>query len=179
LPGAPTRFDPANKQTNPTGPDGRIDPSTKGYFRGLDYKTAIGPLQWASDLAAQLWFSECKAMTACKADMAADGVDLSKMKIWTKRAADKILAYLQIAPGGRNLLCPPRATFGFFYQTFIRPHPMDSYYRSFPNWWDSLGLCFALLCFVPNFRRAGRCACLNACAHARAHGRACTRALLH
>ncbi|GBF89582.1 hypothetical protein Rsub_02300 [Raphidocelis subcapitata] len=99
----------------------RDDYSTGTGFRGLDFKTAAGPLAWASDVAAQLWFAECSAMTNCKADLVKDKLTLAKMKLWTKAAADRMLSYLQIAPAGRNLLCPPRAFFGFFYQTFVRP----------------------------------------------------------
>ncbi|GBF99561.1 hypothetical protein Rsub_12367 [Raphidocelis subcapitata] len=116
----------------------RYDNSTGTSFRGLDLKTAAGPLAWAADVAAQLWFSECKAITQCKADMAKDDVTLADMKQWTKLAGDRILSYLQIAPGGRNLLCPPRAYFGFFYQTFVRPpSPQASFFGLF-NWATAL-----------------------------------------
>ncbi|GBF89598.1 hypothetical protein Rsub_02316 [Raphidocelis subcapitata] len=116
----------------------RKDPATNYFLRGLDYKTAPGTLAWASDLAAQLWFAECNAMPKCKADMATDKVNLAKMKLWTKAAADKMISYLQIAPGGRNLLCPPRAGFGFFYQTFIRPYFMRDAFCRLLNWHGAL-----------------------------------------
>ncbi|GBF89597.1 hypothetical protein Rsub_02315 [Raphidocelis subcapitata] len=112
----------------------RYDYSTGTFFRGLDFKTAAGPLAWASDVAAQLWFAECNAMPKCKADMAIDKVTLAKMKTWTKRAADKMISYLQIAPAGRNVLCPPRAYFGFFYQTFVRPPSPASTFQGLYNW---------------------------------------------
>ncbi|GBF94636.1 hypothetical protein Rsub_07372 [Raphidocelis subcapitata] len=116
----------------------RYDNSTGTLFRGLDLKTAAGPLAWAADVAAQLWFSECKAITQCKADMAKDDVTLADMKQWTKLAGDRILSYLQIAPGGRNLLCPPRAYFGFFYQTFVRPPSPQATFFGLFNWATAL-----------------------------------------
>ncbi|GBF89595.1 hypothetical protein Rsub_02313 [Raphidocelis subcapitata] len=122
----------------PTLCSSRWDPATDTYLRGLDYKTAPGTLAWASDLAAQLWFAECNAMPKCKADLATDKVTLARMKLWTKAAADKMISYLQIAPSGRNLLCPPRPYFGFFYQTFVRPYSMASTFYSLPNWASAL-----------------------------------------
>ncbi|GBF89596.1 hypothetical protein Rsub_02314 [Raphidocelis subcapitata] len=128
----------ADENGSPTLCSGRYDPATTNYLRGLDYKTAPGTLAWASDLAAQLWFTECNAMPKCKADLATDKVTLARMKLWTKAAADKMLSYLQIAPSGRNLMCPPRAYFGFFYQTLWRPNSISSDFYNLPNWASAL-----------------------------------------
>ncbi|GBF93694.1 hypothetical protein Rsub_06797 [Raphidocelis subcapitata] len=82
----------------------RGDPSIGahgGAFIGLDFATAPKPLLTAFDAAAQFWWEEC-----------------TMLKAWW------ILAYLQQAPGGRYLLCPPRHFWGFAYQMFHRnPDP--------------------------------------------------------
>ncbi|GBF93709.1 hypothetical protein Rsub_06812 [Raphidocelis subcapitata] len=93
-----------------------------GYgIKGLDFATAAKPLLIAADAAAQFWWEECKALKACVAAAKADGVKLANFKSWTTLAAQKILAYLQQAPGGRHLLCPDDYfEYGATYQVFER-----------------------------------------------------------
>ncbi|GBF89608.1 hypothetical protein Rsub_02326 [Raphidocelis subcapitata] len=117
----------------------RIDYSNyPNPLRGLDFQTAQGPLAWAADMAGQQWYVECQAMPKCRADMAADKLTMADFKRWTKRTADKILEYLRVAPGGRNVLCPPRAFFGWLYQTFVRSPDPGKPFWGMHNWVTSL-----------------------------------------
>ncbi|GBF96944.1 hypothetical protein Rsub_09024 [Raphidocelis subcapitata] len=105
-----------------------------GPFKGLDFATAPKPLLFAADAAAQFWWEECNALKACAADLVADRITYSHFKSWTTTAAQKILAYLQQAPGGRSLLCPPRFYWGATYQIFHRsPDPSQPFF-GVHNW---------------------------------------------
>jgi hypothetical protein len=69
------------------------------------------------------------------ADLVADNITYSHFKSWTTTAAQKILAYLQQAPGGRSLLCPPRFYWGATYQIFHRSPDVGAPFFGVHNWW--------------------------------------------
>ncbi|GBF97811.1 hypothetical protein Rsub_11337 [Raphidocelis subcapitata] len=116
------------------------DPATGDYVKGLDFATAPIPLLVAADAAAQFWYEECKYMKACLADIRADKIGLKQFKAWTTLAAQKarashnILSYLQQAPGGRYLLCPPQHYFGGNYQIYERSPNLGSPFFGTMEW---------------------------------------------
>ncbi|GBF97816.1 hypothetical protein Rsub_11342 [Raphidocelis subcapitata] len=110
------------------------DPATGDYVKGLDFTTAPIPLLVAADAAAQFWWEECRYMKTCLADVRADKVGLGQFKSWTTLAAQKILSYLQQAPAGRHLLCPPQHYFGGNFQIYQRSPDLGSSFFGTMEW---------------------------------------------